>query len=663
MAWLTHLLFEQGLPPHGFCLLWQPELIWLHTVSDAVIGISYYLIPLSLAYFVRRRPDIVFGSIFWMFAAFILACGTTHFLEIWVLWHPDYGVQGLVKAFTATISLATAIALSRLVPRALALPTPAQFQRVTDQLHAETQQRAAAIDRVRQTEEAYRQVVDGLTDYAICMLDQEGRVTTWNDGAQRVTGYSADEIVGQSIARFYLEAERTAGVPLQALATARSTGRYAAEGWRLRKDGTRFWAAVTINPLRDPSGALIGYAKITHDVTERRQAEEALEETRAALAQAQKLDAIGQLTGGVAHDFNNLLTAILGGVELLEHRPQAMEPESADLLAMIRRASERGATLTQRLLAFSRKQTLTPQPTDLNRLVAGLSDLLRRTLGEHIQIETVLAGGLWITRIDRNQMESSLLNLAVNARDAMPEGGKLTIETGNTYLDAEYAAAHTEVTAGQYVLVAVTDSGTGMSEEVLAHAFDPFFTTKEMGRGTGLGLSQVHGFVKQSGGHVKLYSETGRGTTVKIYLPRLIAAEAPAIVAPRAAPATLPEGTETVLVVEDDDDVRTYSVNTLRILGYHVIDAADGLTALRLVEEQPGIALLFTDVGLPGMNGRQLADAARQRNPALQVLFTTGYARNAIVHHGILDIGVHLLPKPFTITDLAKTLRGLLDKG
>jgi len=292
-----------------------------------------------------------------------------------------------------------------------------------------------------------------------------------------------------------------------------------------------------------------------------------------------------------------------------------------------------------------------------------LSDLLRRTLGEHIQIETVLAGGLWITRIDRNQMESSLLNLAVNARDAMPGGGKLTIDIGNTYLDAEYAAAHTEVTAGQYVLVAVTDSGTGMSEEVLAHGFDPFFTTKEMGRGTGLGLSQVHGFVKQSGGHVELYSEAGGGTTVKIYLPRHMTAEDAAVVAPRAAPMTLPEGTETIMAVEDDEDVRTYSVNTLRILGYHVMEAADGPTALGLLEQQPGISLLFTDVGLPGLNGRQLADAARQHDPALQVLFTTGYARNAIVHHSILDLGVHLLPKPFTIADLAKTLRGLLDKG
>ncbi|HTC10162.1 MAG TPA: ATP-binding protein [Acetobacteraceae bacterium] len=292
-----------------------------------------------------------------------------------------------------------------------------------------------------------------------------------------------------------------------------------------------------------------------------------------------------------------------------------------------------------------------------------MSDLLRRTLGEHIQIETVLAGGLWITRIDRNQMESSLLNLAVNPRDAMPGGSKLTIEIGNTYLDAEYAAAHTEVTAGQYVLIAVTDSGTGMSEELLAHAFDPFFTTKEMGRGTGLGLSEVHGFVKPSGGHVELYSEAGSGTTVKIYPPRHMTVEDPAVVAPRAAPMTLPEGTETNLVVEDDEDVRTYSVNPLRILGCHVMEAADGPTALGLLEQQPGISLRFTDVGLPGLNGPQLADTARQHDPALQVLFTTGYARNAIVHHGILDLGVHLLPKPFTIADLAKTLRGLLDKG
>jgi PAS domain S-box-containing protein len=662
MAWLLQLLNEQGLPPHGFCLLWQPDLIGLHAISDGLIGIAYYAIPLALAYFVWRRRDLVFGWIFWMFAAFILACGTTHFMEIWVLWHPDYGAQGLLKAATALISLMTAVALWRLIPRALALPSPAQYQRVIDQLTIETEQRMAAVDRYRRSEETYRLVIEGLSDYAICVLDPNGRVTSWSASAQLIVGYTAQEIIGQPYARFYTADDQASGLPARALDTARDTGRFVMDCWRLRKDGARFWASVAIYPLRDASGTLIGFTKITRDITERRQAEETLEQTRAALAQAQKLDAIGQLTGGVAHDFNNLLTAILGGVELLEREPRPNAAQGSELLAMIRRASERGSTLTQRLLAFSRKQALTPRATDLNRLVSGLSDLLRRTLGEHIHIETVLAGGLWQTRVDQNQMESALLNLAVNARDAMPGGGKLTIETGNTYLDGDYAAGHVEVAAGQYVLVAVTDSGTGMSEEVLGHAFDPFFTTKEPERGTGLGLSQVHGFVKQSGGHIKLYSEPGRGTTAKIYLPRHVAADVTPAPATRATQVSFPHGSELILVVEDDEDVRGYSVNTLRILGYAVLEAVDGPSALRILEENPTIALMFTDVGLPGMNGRVLADEARRRAPALRVLFTTGYARNAIVHHGILDLGVHLLPKPFTIADLAKTLRRVLDE-
>ncbi|HEX2891363.1 response regulator [Vineibacter terrae] len=382
-----------------------------------------------------------------------------------------------------------------------------------------------------------------------------------------------------------------------------------------------------------------------------------------ALRQAQKMESIGQLTGGVAHDFNNLLTVIAGNLETLQR--QLRDP-TCNVAALERaadqamRGAQRATTLTQRLLAFSRQQPLDPRPVDVGRLVAGMSDLLRRTIGEQIAVETVLAGGLWSIHADPNQLELAILNIAVNARDALPGGGKLTIETANAFLDEAYSAAFAEVVPGQYVVIAITDNGVGMSRDTINRAFEPFFTTKEIGHGTGLGLSQVYGFVKQSGGHVKIYSELGEGTTVKIYMPRQHAAESAAVAEPvHDAPGAT--GHETILVVEDDDDVRTHTRGILRELGYRVLEAASGKAALRLIEQHPQIDLLFTDVGLPdGMNGRQLADAARQLRGDLKVLFTTGYARNAIVHDGRLDPGVQLITKPFTYAMLAAKLQDLL---
>ena len=396
-------------------------------------------------------------------------------------------------------------------------------------------------------------------------------------------------------------------------------------------------------------------SRVEEEVAQRAEAEE-------RLRQAQKMETVGQLTGGVAHDFNNLLQVVTGNLEiLLRNLPEdsARLRRSADN-AM--KGAQRAATLTQRLLAFSRRQPLEPKPAELNKLVAGMSELLHRTLGETVEVETVLAPRLWRVEIDTNQLENAILNLAVNARDAMGSGGKLTIETSNTHLDQRYTADNSEVAPGQYVVICVSDTGIGMDAETVARAFEPFFTTKDVGRGTGLGLSMVYGFVKQSGGHLKIYSELGEGTTVKIYLPRYYGSvdEAEA-----AAEQPAPEGTrgETVLVCEDDADVRGYSVEVLRELGYRVLEAEDGPAALRIVERpDERIDLLFTDVVLPGgMTGAVLAEAARRARPDLKVLFTTGYARNAIVHHGRLDAGVELITKPFSYADLAARVRDLLD--
>jgi signal transduction histidine kinase len=401
--------------------------------------------------------------------------------------------------------------------------------------------------------------------------------------------------------------------------------------------------------------------RVTTEIKERLRLED-------AFRQAQKMEAIGQLTGGIAHDFNNLLQIIIGNVEALRRRARRDIPQGDEefrrFIDAVARGADRAAMLTQQLLAFSRRQPLTPRLIDVNKLVTGMSELLRRTLGESIRIETILAGGMWRISADENQLENAILNLAVNARDAMPSGGRLMIETANAQLDDSYADAQDEIRAGDYAMIAVTDTGIGMSKDVVTNAFDPFFTTKEVGQGTGLGLSQVYGFLKQSGGHVKIYSEPGVGTTVKLFLPRVVTGDIVTDEVPDVRRIPTGSKSELVLVVEDDPDVRTYSTDMLRELGYGVLQAADGRTALRVLEIEAGIRLLFTDVGLPGgLNGRQLAAEGRRRLPRLKVLFTTGYAGSALVHDDKLDANVELITKPFTYAVLAAKVRELLDKS
>ena len=398
--------------------------------------------------------------------------------------------------------------------------------------------------------------------------------------------------------------------------------------------------------------------RVAEEIRERLQAEE-------ALRQAQKMEAVGQLTGGVAHDFNNLLTVIMGGLDSIKRetdKPLAdMDvPRVRRMQALAFQGAERAATLTSRLLAFARRQPLAPKPVNLNKLVGGLSDLLQRTLGETIALETVSAAGLWLAHVDPAEVESALMNLAINARDAMPDGGKLTIETANVSLDDTYVSTLVEpVPPGQYAMLAVCDTGEGMNQETIDRVFEPFFTTKKEGKGTGLGLSQVYGFVRQSGGHIRIYSEPGEGTTVKLYLPRDHRAEASAH---ERTAGSADGGSETVLVVEDHEGLREYSAGVLRELGYRVLEAPDGPAGLELLKGRPEVDLLFTDVVLPGMNGRQLADQAMEIRPDLKVLFTTGYTRNAIVHNGRLDDGVSLITKPFTFDGLASKVRKILDK-
>ncbi len=416
---------------------------------------------------------------------------------------------------------------------------------------------------------------------------------------------------------------------------------------------------LSLMALRRTRRAAQAHAQLQQEVARR-------ELTERALRQSQKMEAVGRLTGGIAHDFNNLLTAILGNVDLAIRRLPEKDDRMRRLLGSARLASERAATLVQRLLAYSRQHPLEVKSVDVNRLVQGMSELLRRTIGETITVETVLAGGLWKTAVDPNQLENAILNLAINARDAMPDGGRLTIETSNAYLDEAYVIQNAgEMAYGQYILLAVTDSGMGMSKDTIERAFEPFFTTKPAGVGTGLGLSMVYGFVKQSGGHVKIYSEPGEGTTIKLYFPRLADnAELPpwAPIETGDDPAeTADPLSDTILLVEDDEEVNRFATEVLREAGFNVIATHDGPNALRLLDANPEVKLLFTDVVLPGgMNGRQVAEEALRRRPELKVLYATGYTRNAIIHDGRLDADVELLTKPFTHDILVNKVRQIL---
>jgi PAS domain S-box-containing protein len=491
-----------------------------------------------------------------------------------------------------------------------------------------------------------RAVADNLP-VAISYHDAERRFLFINRTMERWFNITAGQAIGKTVDGLVSQEY------LQALTPIRERfekGEYRYEATLPYPDGVRRTVDVAFIPERDADGKLLGFYTLAVDISERKQAEEQVQ-------QSQKMQAIGKLTGGVAHDFNNLLAVICGNLDLAAERNR--DDGIAKLLEPARRAAERGSTLTKSLLAFARQQPLSPQVSDLNLLARDMTELLRRTLPSNIAIEFVGGAGLWTCEVDPGQLQNALLNLVVNARDAMPDGGRVTIATRNAGIDAEYAAAH-ELSAGQYVMLAVSDTGTGMPPEVIARAFEPFYTTKNVGEGTGLGLSMVYGFARQSGGHVSIDSKIGSGTTVKIYLPRWVSTntEAPEP-ADRVAPAA---NHETVLVVEDDADMRLVAVTMLRSLGYAVFEAPDGRAALRALAEHPQVALLVTDVVLAGaMNGRRLAEEARKQSPQLKVLFMSGYTEDAIVHQGRLEPGVHFIQKPFRKQDLAVKAREALD--
>jgi signal transduction histidine kinase len=526
------------LVPHGVCLLWKPELIWLNVISDALTALAFFTIGFSLALFAwRRHGDMLpmFRRMFWIFAVFVAACGVTRLLSIATVWVPAYGTEGFAKGFLALMSIWITAGLLLLLPRIMGISTRVQLQR------------------------------------AYAALEEEVR---------------------------------------------------------LRRS-----AEAMVQRFRE------------------------IEATETQVRQAQKMEAIGQLTGGVAHDFNNILTVITGTIEILSEAVKD-NPHLSRITSMMGAAAARGADLTKHLLAFSRRQPLQPRSVDVNAVVIDAARLLRPTLGEQIEIESMLAHDCVPALIDPSQLSTAILNLALNARDAMPDGGKLTLETKNVVLDEDYAAMSSEVSPGNYVMIAVSDSGMGIPASLLEKVFEPFYTTKDVGKGSGLGLSMVYGFVKQSNGHIKIYSEEGHGTTVKLYLPQAAAADAlPA----EAGIFDFVGGDETILIVEDDALVREYVVTQISRLGYDTLAANNAAEALAILDGPEQIDLLFTDVIMPGsMNGRQLAIEAQSRRPELKILYTSGYTENAIVHHGRLDAGVLLLPKPYLGSELARMIRTAL---
>ncbi|HYM71509.1 MAG TPA: PAS domain S-box protein [Stellaceae bacterium] len=507
-------------------------------------------------------------------------------------------------------------------------------------------ERQTAHSALQDSERHFRLLVSGVTDYALYMLDPQGYVSSWNAGGERIKGYSSTEIIGQHFSCFYTKADRAASRPARALGIARDTGRYEEEGWRVRKDGSLFWANVVIDPIRDDDGKLIGFAKITRDVTERRDAQATLERAQRRLAEAQKMDALGQLTGGIAHDFNNLLMVVSGHIQTLK-KIAADDPKATRAAQAIELAAERGAILTQQLLTFSRRQHVNPQPIDMRGHIGSIREMLTSGLGRNIELVIDVAADIWPVAVDIGEFENAIVNLVINARDAMPEGGKVTITATNASLKEGEP-----VPAGDYAAIAVEDTGVGIPEDAFGKVFDPFYTTKPIGKGTGLGLSQVHGFAHQAGGTVKIASTVGAGTVLTIYLPR---ATAGAVRGAAQETAAEPVAAGTVLLVEDNPDVASASTGLLEQLGYSVRWVSSADAALREIGKD-GFDLVFSDIIMPGrLDGLGLARVIRQQHPDLPILLTTGYSQAAQSVRADFPI----LRKPYRMDELRRAIAEL----
>jgi PAS domain S-box-containing protein len=662
-AFLERILDSSMYSPHGICLLWEPELIWLHVVSDALIALAYFSIPFALAIFVTKRRDLKFGWVYWSFAFFILACGLTHILSIYTLWVPVYGIEGLVKAATAAASIITAGMLWPLLPELLTIPSPFELRQAREALREQEMKGRDSeqlVQQFRQAQQALRESMARLTAVVetavdgFILIDSRGRILLFNPACERLFGYHAEEVFHENVKMlmpqtYSLHHDDYIGNFLRT--GERKIIGIGREVIGLRKDGSTFPMDLSVGEARQDGESI--FVGIIHDLTGRKQTEE-------QLRQAQKMEMVGQLSGGIAHDFNNLLTVIVGNAEHLGEQLKFRQ-DLQRIAGDICQAGERGAELTQRLLAFSRRQLLQPRAVECHELLDSMHKLLRRTLRENIEIEIAPNPEPLRAFADRAQLESSILNLALNAQDAMPDGGHLTLSTGVASLDDHYQSLHPEIEAGEYAMIAVTDDGVGMTAEVAARAFEPFYTTKEVGKGSGLGLSMVYGFAKQSNGYVSIYSEAGLGTTVRIYLPNVAATGQKSSDQISAEEESIPRGHETILVAEDDPFVRSSVIRRIESLGHGVVAAVNGNDALLKLRTNPDVDLLFTDIVMPGgMSGWDLADLARQIRPGLPVVFSSGYALEMLAQQGHASAKSIILIKPYRKAELAERLRQAL---
>jgi len=697
MGFLGHL-FASDFMPHRMCYLDDAAVLWLNVASDILTALAYYLIPLLLFYFLRRRKDVHFRWIFAAFGVFILACGSTHVLGAVTVWVPVYRLEGLVKAITAMASLATLAALARMMPEILALPSPAQLAEVNQKLQAEIQERRAAETEVRrineeledrvlrrtaqltESEASFRQLAEALPQM-VWMAGADGQLEYLNSQWTEYAGGLPDGPSGPAWTALVHEAD--AGQAAARWSDSVHTGDPFDGEYRLRgRDGRYRWFLGRARAVVGEQGRIRRWFGTFTDIDDQKRAADdlrhALEELRLEmkkrrsveeqLLQAQKMEAVGRLAGGVAHDFNNLLTVILGYTDMLRDET-AEQPLAVEFAKEIRSAAERASSLTNQLLAFSRRQITAPRVLDLNEVVRQIEKMLHRIIGEDVELRLRLASDLARVKVDPSQIDQVIMNLAVNSRDAMPNGGRLTLETAPVVWSSEYAEGHPNIQPGNYVMLAVSDTGCGMDAATRARLFEPFFTTKEKGKGTGLGLSIVYGIVKQNGGDILVYSEPGQGTSFKIYLP---AVEAEAGASPSGAGAghaamAATGGTgrssgpaKTILLVEDELQVRSLTRTMLSKMGFQVIAAASADEALQLLAGDCGpVALLLADIVMPGMNGPELAQRIRVQRP-IPVLFMSGYTDGGVLGHGLLGPGTPFIQKPFTAKELEKRVRAAL---
>ena len=794
MEFVSRLFDTSDFPRRWECGGWSAGHGWLHILSDLGVWSAYFAIPLVLGYFLRRRPDLPFRRVVWLFVAFILLCGSTHLMEAVIFWWPGYRVAGVMKLVTAVISWVTVVALVRVAPTFMSMRLPEELHREIDarkqaeaelrQANAELERRVeertaelrAALDLLRAERQLLGTTLESIGD-GVIVTDREERVTFLNRVAEGMTGWQADA-VGQPLERVFDLRDEATREPAEnpARRALREGGVVGlANGVALRdKGGQERVVDDSAAPIRGADGVVHGAVLVFRDVTEKVRAEVALRRSQAAFRafmdntpavafvkdaagryvyanrrweeqfdpprrdwegrtdadfwppetaalfrrsdravldhgrpteteesatlggrtrhfitlkfpvedsagrpavggqvldvtdrrkleeqfrQAQKMEAVGRLAGGIAHDFNNLLTVISGYADLLLVRMPPADPRREEVVE-IRSAGERAAALTRQLLAFSRKQVIEPVVLDLNGVVAHAERMLGRLIGEDVVLTTALDPRLPAVTADPGQVEQVLMNLVVNARDAMPAGGRLAVETRAVTLEPDQVGGDPDVRAGEYAQLSVTDTGHGMTDEVKAHIFEPFFTTKESGQGTGLGLATVYAIVKANRGHVSVYSEVGRGTTVRVFLPADPRATGSSQSTPTPRP---PRGSETVLLVEDEPEVRRVARMSLESQGYTVLEADGGPAALALLDTAPTIHLLLTDVVMPQVGGRQVAEAVRARLPGVRVLYMSGYTDDAVLRHGILEHTDQFIPKPFTPLGLARKVREVLD--